>query len=170
MLKGVSLWLAGKAGTVSLLARRPERLGKVARVQPLAVDYRDHAPLLKQLNKAVDQFGPIELVIGSVDNSQAPEALQQIVECLACHGKSFRLFHVRGSNAAHPDRVPAPGLNPIPELCHYRQVILGWMIEPSSSRWLNHAEICDGVIKAVEQDLSESVVGVVRPWERRPGW
>lgn len=57
MLAGVTELLCGIAGTVSVVARRPER---EARVNPLAVEYLDSEQLAVVLRRAMAQFGPVE--------------------------------------------------------------------------------------------------------------
>jgi hypothetical protein len=50
----------------------------------------------------------------------------------------------------------------------YSQVILGFVLDGNSSRWLTNDEISAGVIKAIEQPEEISIVGSIEPWERRP--
>jgi hypothetical protein len=40
---------------------------------------------------------------------------------------------------------------------------------PGGSRWLTHEEIWQGTLAAIENDWTESVIGVVTPWAKRPG-
>lgn len=40
---------------------------------------------------------------------------------------------------------------------------------PGGSRWLTNEEIWQGTLAAIENDWAESVIGVVTPWEKRPG-
>ena len=61
-----------------------------------------------------------------------------------------------------------PALEALPPNVAYRQVILGFQIEGERSRWLTHGEISQGVLQAIADDAEYHVVGVVRPWERRP--
>lgn len=170
MLKGVSLWLAGQGYAVSLLARRPERVGPVPGIHPLPVDYRDKDRLSAGLRGAIALHGPVVLAVCSIDRSAAPEALGAVAEELARSGSPFRLLLVRGSAAAHPTSPPGPALPNPPELCRYQEVILGWVDEGAATRWLTHPEIAQGVIEAIKLGAERSVVGTVRPWERRPGY
>lgn len=55
-------------------------------------------------------------------------------------------------------------------LCSYHRIILGFILEDKHARWLTHKEIVEGVIKGIEKKCSEQIVGVLEPWELRPGW
>ncbi|WP_374712284.1 short-chain dehydrogenase [Symbiobacterium terraclitae] len=164
MLREATLALTRSFTTVSVVARRADTLPGI---NPLSVDYRDSAALAAALRRAVEQHGAIQLAICWI-HSTAPAALPTVAAELGRSGEPCRLFHVRGSAAADPTRLPRPALEEIPPNVSYRQVILGFQIEGDRSRWLTHAEISQGVLKAVQEDAEYHVVGVVRPWDRRP--
>lgn len=164
MLRQTTLYLARRYDHVSLVARRPERVGSHDRIHPLALDYRETEALVQAVRGAIATHGPISLVVSWI-HSTAPDALPAILRELE---HPFRLVHVRGSAAADPSKLPAaPG---VPQHCHYQQVILGFVIEGGRSRWLTNEEISEGVIAAIESAAERHVVGTVRPWEMRPGW
>lgn len=123
--------------------------------------------LAQALRRAVGHYGPIQLAVCWI-HSSAPEALQTVAAELGRSGEPCRLFHVRGSAAADPTRLPRPALDELPPTVSYRQVILGFQIEGNRSRWLTHREISQGVLQAIEDDAEYRAVGVVRPWEMRP--
>ncbi|NLG69565.1 MAG: hypothetical protein GX496_08420 [Firmicutes bacterium] len=50
----------------------------------------------------------------------------------------------------------------------YREVILGFVVEPSGSRWLTHDGISPGVLEAIDRDAPRWIVGTVEPWSARP--
>jgi len=50
----------------------------------------------------------------------------------------------------------------------YRTILLGFVVEGKTSRWLTNNEICDGVIEAIENDARDSIIGTVEPWNKRP--
>ncbi len=50
----------------------------------------------------------------------------------------------------------------------YRKIILGFILEDDKSRWLNNAEISNGLIDAITLEKDAYVVGTVEPWEKRP--
>lgn len=164
MLQQATLHLAQRFDHVSLIARRPERVGPHDRIHPVALDYRNTQALTEAVRRAIAAHGPISLVVSWI-HSTAPDALPAILRELS---EPFRLVHVRGSAAADPSRLPpAPG---VPDHCRYQQVILGFVIEGSRSRWLTNQEISQGVIAAIGSGSEVHIVGTVRPLEMRPGW
>jgi hypothetical protein len=50
----------------------------------------------------------------------------------------------------------------------YQAVVLGFMLEGAKSRWLTNAEICDGVLAALQSERALSIVGTVEPWSAKP--
>jgi hypothetical protein len=164
MLAEATRYLAERFDHVSLVARRPERLGRLERIHPLALDYEETDLLVAAIRQAIAKHGSIDLVVAWI-HSTAPAALPAVLRELK---EPFRLIHVRGSGAADPSHPPAQP--EVPAHCRYQQVILGFVIEGNRSRWLTHAEISQGVIAAIESDDARRIVGTVRPWEMRPTW
>lgn len=174
MLRAVCLHLAGRGHDVSVLARRHARLSALAhdaaslpgRIHPLPADYRDPQQLALALRAAATARGPFATAILWV-RADAPEALDLVADFLASRTPPARVYHILGSAAADPTRLPdtdhllARGLRP-------RRVILGFVRGPAGSRWLTNDEIAGGVVRALDDDRDETVVGEVRPWEARP--
>lgn len=50
----------------------------------------------------------------------------------------------------------------------YAQLILGFVIEGATSRWLTHEEISAAAIAQMEKPLPRRIAGTLEPWERRP--
>lgn len=177
MLRKASLHLAESGYAVSVVARRKERLDALAAeasslpgsIHPLPLDYRESDRLVGALHSSIERLGPVELAVCWI-HSVAPDALRLTVETIARESPSCRVFHVRGSAVANPaaggPRVPG-WLKAFPGI-RYRQVILGFVIEGGSSRWLTHDEISGGVIAAIARDEPYGVVGTVEPWSMRP--
>lgn len=177
MLRGVSLYLAEQGYTVSVVARRRDRLQALVdsaaafrgEIVPLQLDYGDPVELERALARSAGAFGPIALAVCWV-HSVATDPLSVVARTIAGAGASPRLFHIRGSASAKPaaggPRIPQ-SLLAFPTL-RYRQVILGFVIENGRSRWLSHREISDGVISAVSSDREITIVGTVEPWSMRP--
>lgn len=167
MLREATLHLAERYEHITLIARRPERIGERSQIHGVALDYRETDRLGDALRQAIKAHGPIGLALCWI-HSTAPEALPTVVWELGAQGLPFRLVHVRGSAVADPTRLPiAPD---VPAQCRYHQVILGFKVEGRRSRWLTNREISEGVIRAIETDTDRAIVGMVRPWELRPGW
>lgn len=174
MLAEATLRLATAHRQVSVLARGKARLEALARrsgsIRQIACDYRDDRELSLAISDAIRLAGPVELAVCWI-HEIAPRALGIVAREIAGRDRpACRLFHVVGSAhadptaraAAYPDpSVEAPGIT-------YRQIVLGFVLEGAGSRWLSDREISAGVSRAIESDLEFSVVGVVRPWGRRP--
>jgi hypothetical protein len=50
----------------------------------------------------------------------------------------------------------------------YAQVILGFVLEGTSSRWLSHDEISAAAVAQMEHPQPRLIAGVLEPWDRRP--
>lgn len=170
MLRGVVLRLARRGSPVTVIARDVMKLNGLEREAPglvhgVSADYRYTDLLIHRIATAIEERGDIDLAILWI-HDDAPQALDAIARTLLNRNRNVRLLHVRGSAAAKPDRVDA--IENLPRSIAYREVILGFIREHGGSRWLSHAEICDGVLSAIETDMSRSIVGVVTPWGARP--
>jgi NAD(P)-dependent dehydrogenase (short-subunit alcohol dehydrogenase family) len=177
MLRQVSLFLAERGYTVSVVARQMVGLNLLAQaagafrghIVPLALDYRDGASLRAALLATGEKHGQISLAVCWI-HSVAPDAPHLVAEVVGSGPIICRYFHIRGSAVADPSRTRSEAEKPFaryPTL-HYRQVILGFVLENGRSRWLTDAEISQGVITAIEEDHEYSIVGVVEPWSSRP--
>ncbi|MEX2219772.1 MAG: hypothetical protein WD749_13545 [Phycisphaerales bacterium] len=174
MLRGLCLALAERGHTVTVIARRHAPLASLARaaaslpgrIAPAPADYTDDAALASAIRSATIARGQVSLAIAWV-RSAAPGALPLIADLIARDRDPPRLFHICGSAVADPSRTPDRGLALLPGV-RYRRVILGFVVGPPGARWLTDAEICAGVVRAVDGDASESVVGQVHPWWARP--
>jgi hypothetical protein len=177
MLRGVSLALAARGHTVSVVARTSRRLRALAesagelsgRLHPLALDYHEDARLRAALAAAVDAHGPLALAVCWI-HSSAQRALFTVAEVPGGTNAPCRLFRLRGSalsDPSAPDPAPASRLARFPSL-RVREVILGFVIENGASRWLTDEEISRGVLEAIEADRIRTIVGTVHPWSMRP--
>jgi NAD(P)-dependent dehydrogenase (short-subunit alcohol dehydrogenase family) len=175
MLRGVSERLASRGDSVSVVARTERALfaladdaaGASGRIYPVAVDYRDSARLRQVLSEAVDQRGPITLAVCWI-HTDAAEAPRVIAEVVGRTPPDCRYFDLAGS--ARVRRAAELICNPFGAYPHllYRLIMLGFVIEQNTSRWLTHDEISRGVIRAIDADAPRSVIGVVEPWSAHP--
>lgn len=182
MLRKVCRHLAGEGtgeGTgheVTVIARSHARLNDLVRsaaplrgrIHPLPLDYRDTQALALGLRAARQARGPIELAVCWI-RSDATEALLTVADQIGGVRPPARLIHVLGSAAADPSSLLEGSALPEGPDPVVRRVVLGFVRGPRGSRWLADEEIAAGVIRAIEGGERESVVGVVRPWEERPG-
>lgn len=177
MLANCTIGLSRVSQAVSVVGREARRLLAVGdrchgAFEPLAVDYRNSAKLTEAVDTAIRRHGPIDLVVAWI-HLDAPEA-SGAVAALAMESNSAVIYvDVVGSAFADP---AAPGrLRARQKLIQetgvedYRSVVLGYVAEPSGSRWLSNEEISSGVLAAVVSESRSMVVGAVDPWHARPG-
>jgi len=179
MLREVVLRLAAQGYVVSVVARDAARLAALAtevpsRINPIAIDYSDNKGLAASLTESIDRFGPLTLAILWL-RPGAPGTLDTIARMAdegAGEGASgrCRFFRILGSAAADPalQRSGNGSRFRAMEGLDYREIILGFRIEEAGARWNTNAEIAAGVIRAVDNNLDDFVIGVVRPWDKRP--
>lgn len=158
MLWGTCLGLKELGHQVYALSRQSHHdyLG----IHPILVNYKD----LVQLEAALEPHEPFDMAVVWIhsDAVQAPYVVAKYVD--------GPYFHVLSSQAADPSEI----VNPKRRLhfegvgSDYREVILGFVAEQWGSRWLEHEEIAEGVLQAIQQDAKQYVVGTVRPWSARP--
>jgi hypothetical protein len=163
--------------TVSVIARRKEGfedLHKTAgknrgKINTLRVDYNNYSELTSTLAKAIKDNGGVSLVISWV-HSTAPLASVLSAKIINETSPGCDFFELLGSIYADPKaennrrEISFEGFENI----NYRKIILGFIADSKSSRWLNNDEITKGVIDSTNGKLPEYIVGTVEPWDRRP--
>ena len=154
MLTGFCRSLAERRHPLSVLARRPANLGPGVRCFPC--DYTDPDLFERAIRSAISAMGKPEVLITWIHGS-APDA----AELAARLTKPSRHLRILGSAGA---RRPTPG----PSEVGGERIILGFALDQDTSRWLTHAEICAGVLRAFDHPSPESIVGTIEPWDRRP--
>lgn len=171
MLTGVVGELVRDGRTTAVLARSRGALERLAsrtapsgRVVPVPADYTDPGGLEEALRRAVRETGPFGVAVLWVRTAARQAAHEAVGRVLA---PGALVVDIMGSAAADPSRAPEPV--PGPFRAHpYRQVILGFTDDAAGTRWLDHAEICQGVLAAARAPERTHVVGRVRPWSDRP--
>lgn len=166
MLAGVSIALAGQFETVSVLARRSDRLARLAEritggghVNPLAVDYHDSRRLTAVLADAVSAFGSFALAVVWIHSTAAaaPGIVGRFVEGPYVHVLSSARADLRSLRAQWD-------LMPVADVARYHTVWLGFVVDEGGGvRWLTDEEIVDGVLTAVTSGARSSIVGTIEP-------
>ena len=171
MLAGLVTALARQGQHVSVIARHPDRLARLAEaaggITPLPLDYRDAPALEAALTQASRDHGPIERAVCWFHTAapEIPLAVARHVQRVYCH--------VLGSAAADPSSPAVldhwrAAFAVLPRL-DYRIAVLGFVVEPDGrSRWLTHDEISAGVAAALADARPVSIIGTVTPWSARP--
>lgn len=171
MLAEVSRWLAHIGYHVTVIGRDRSKLTRVAetsstpdRFSLLDLDYQNKPALQQAMSQLRAERGSFDLAVTWI-HSTAPDALSVIQQEFAKQATEWRLFHVCGSRAW----INPPFVEKV-DSCLYRRIILGFVLEEPTARWLTNDEIAHGVIRTIETDQALSIIGTVEPWERRPGY
>lgn len=160
MLAGCVRSLIADGHRIACLARTPSRPQSLADSIPDAAtsrlsthpcDYRD----LTHLAKVLDALGfePSAAICWV----HAPA--EPVLKLIRSRFPSIDLLRVVGSSTSIPQ---IPGETPC------RIVRLGFIIEGGGARWLSHEEISEGVYQAFVSGATDSIVGTIEPWDRRP--
>jgi NAD(P)-dependent dehydrogenase (short-subunit alcohol dehydrogenase family) len=178
MLRQLCIDLAGRFNPVTVIARDAARLQSLAaaaaairgRINPVAVDYRDTERLQAAVERAASEFGPARLAVCWIHDT-APQALATMAPILARSKGGCTVVHVVGSADDDPTTAAPSHAQMIqrwPAL-RLQRVTLGFVVESGGSRWLTDAEICSGILAAIDSRAEQSTVGQTRPWSARPG-
>ena len=154
------------ARTEASLERLQNRMSQVnCEFRPVAVDYHDENLFTKEVEQAW-RHAPFDLVLAWM-HSSARASFEKMSDFLARRAVEIKLFHVVGSAATNPAQTARDQVLETDNLS-YHQVILGFQIETSGSRWLTHDEISRGTLQAIREGHAQHVIGTVEPWAARP--
>jgi len=161
--------------TVSVLARSKKDLEKLEKRYPgiirgISVDYNDETALRAALKESTEKNGRYDLAVVWIQDAPLSIALC-IAEFVGTPEAKGTFVHVRGSSAADPS-APAVSMGEsfvAKTMLKYQEVILGFIKEGPKARWLDHEEITDGILDAIEGGEAKTIVGTVTPWSDRPG-
>ncbi|MBP9192893.1 MAG: short-chain dehydrogenase [Ignavibacteria bacterium] len=176
MLAGVSDYFTQHGYTVSVIARDPAGLNKLIEsksehgfINPIKVDYSDYYSLEERLRSAIDNYGEIDTAVCWI-HSTAPEAPYIIADVLNNQSIKCKYFHVLGCEENDPDKKTPDIKFSFERFVRliYKKIILGFVIEDESSRWLTNTEISNGVSDAVLFDKDIFVVGKTEPYVNHP--
>lgn len=170
MLRAVTDWAGDRYDTVSVLARNPHDVedlfaDKSSHFNPIACDYAHVGAMEAGVEAAQGLYGDVDLAVCWFHPLQPAIALGRQLSAHPC-----RYIHIAGSASVDPDgrfHERSEPLRKLP-LLEYQLVILGFMIEKESSRWLTNPEIAGGVIEAIETGNPKLIVGRGEPWDSRP--
>lgn len=126
----------------------------------VAADWSDPVGLADRAGRALD--GPAELLVTWVHREHRSALLGAVAHLLAPEAP---VVEVHGSAAFDPvSGYPDPVLADHPT----QQLVLGFVRVGSTSRRLNHEEITEGVLEAVDRALAGKAPGVHQVGEPRP--
>lgn len=171
MLSGMTKWVISRTEHLSLIGRNRDKLKRLGplseqnHVKFISVDYHNTDHLQQTIRNFIRKFGAIDYLITWIHGS-APKAIPTILkEISQFQDDEWRFFHVKGSST-NIDAIHQT--IKVPNMCLYREVKLGFVIEENHSRWLTHDEICNGVMNAIIRDNVKTTIGTIEPWSRRP--
>jgi hypothetical protein len=156
MLAGAVREIAGRAEALTLIARAPERLAAETGAEPLAMDWADRVSVAAALAHLAGRPAP-DLMISWIHRN----GLWCLTEFEALLAPGARSIRVHGSATGDPaggvSSDPAP-----PAGVRRQDVVLGWVNEPGGRRWLTNAEICAGVLEALDRpERRAAIVGTL---------
>jgi hypothetical protein len=139
------------------------------RMHPCIVDYRNLEQLSQAVDLAIKERGALSTGIAWV-HSDAIETDKIIFDDVYNDQPNFRYFKILGSSVDDPSRNSVDSnIQSQPLLSsNYRRVVLGFILEGETSRWLTNDEISQGIMEAIEKDQPQFTIGVTRPWSLRP--
>lgn len=168
MLAQATSTLASQSKQITCLARTEislkrlqESLDDSQSFQGVSVDYQNTDAFMDAVREAW-QRQPVNLVLVWMHSSGA-KSLSALFDFISAQPQTPQVFHVLGSAAANP----AEGTTQ-PNVENYHQIILGFVLGPSGSRWLTHEEISAGTLSAIQEKKSRHIIGVMEPWSARP--
>lgn len=177
MLSEVVLELLKKYEKVSVIARSSSgfenlkalALHNAGKINSLKFDYCNYTALRDSINQAVMEHGSISLAVSWI-HSTAPLAPVVAAKTLNDFEEHCDFFELLGSTYSDPlvnSSGISPGFGAFSNIS-YHKIVLGFITEMNNSRWLSNNEIARGVIDALENNLDETIIGVVKPWDKRP--
>ncbi len=167
MLDEVSRFLASSNNHVCVIPRTDLELQKLfenardfgGRIIPVKIDFRDLVTLKAQLEKVIRENGPFTLALSWIQ--AAEDVIHRIIaELINTISPVCRYFHIRQGGPENGNSVVSSETFRDFDKILYREISLGYKMEGNRQRWLTNSEICDGIVDAIREDRSQSVVGI----------
>jgi hypothetical protein len=164
MLAELSRNLLDISEQVTVMARNESRVRAIARgIQPFICDYTDEVAF----NTALSSLEKPDLVVAWL-HGKLPAQRRALAHCLHPKGCLIQVLGSAHGDPSRPDRLEAMRAAADGLGIAYQAVVLGYVVEGKTSRWLTDRDISQGVFSAVQSGASLSIVGTVSPWEARP--
>lgn len=175
MLRGASIALALRSRHLTSVARTRRSLqaldealtGMPCAHSTHALDWSEPRAFVAAVAARALAVGPPDLVLAWLHDDCIGPALARALASVRGH---CEFFQVRASAAADPSLRGESWwrAQDEPAGIAYHQIILGFHVEAGRSRWLRDAEICTGVLAAIDAGRDVSFVGSVAPWSLHP--
>lgn len=167
MLAKAAREIVGESQHATLCARSASRFsfGETfldEKVMRLPLDYADETHFLDTLRIR----GPVDFALTWI-RSEAHTFRNAIAECVIPGGE---IIEVMGSKAGLPGGFADQRMDEMARIPGrtYRQLILGFVLEGDTSRWLTHDEISAAALRAYRGFDTRTIAGTLEPWEKRP--
>lgn len=168
MLAGFCEKLLDHCESLSVLARNEARIRAIApRIHALVCDYNDVPAVEAALATDRSARGVPDLVVAWI-HGRMPELRHRLAEALPPGGRYVQVLGSAHGDPARPDRLEAMRAVASGLPIAYQAIVLGFVVEGGTSRWLTNEEIADGVFAAVQSERSPAFVGTLSPWSARP--
>ena len=173
MLKNASIVLAGRCEHLTSVARTSRSLAalnkeihkKGIRHSLLQLDWNS-SDFLDELVSYINRKTCPALVVAWLHRDSLGFALATRLSEICTNEIIF--YQIFGSAAAHEPATSNTVSSTLDSSVQIRSIILGYVIEDGTSRWLTNTEISAGVIASIDSGKERSIVGTVDPWSERP--
>lgn len=163
MLREATDYFISNNFSVTLIARDIEKLNYFKNNYPeknsidlISQDYCDTPKFIKAVKENITEHGAFDIVICWI-HSKAENSLLQLINTLEKYNNTTPFYHIKGSSSV--GTKSALYTNKL----DYREIFLGFKIDNNNSRWLTHAEISNGIIKAFVSNKKKYIVGQIKP-------
>ncbi|MCM3226195.1 Rossmann-fold NAD(P)-binding domain-containing protein [Terribacillus saccharophilus] len=167
MLQAAVLGWNQEGHEVTVVARTEEKLRRLSEsaahpelLRTIQADYHQ----LENFQKQLETIPKPDIIVSWIHRS-GNNAIQALCNLYGELVKRVALFHIKGSSAYNPRQNYTPRYT---GTIQYHEVILGFQLNESTSRWLTNEEIANGVREAVKLQQHRYIVGIVEPWSSRP--
>ncbi len=174
MLQDVAGYFTAQGYYVTVLARNAGRLYALkkrfikqpGKIIPIAQDYRDWKTSIQKINDVTEKICTVDIAVLWI-HATGKIFSDKLKEFLFTHNPEIIVYQLLGSASIHPISLTnIEWKKNHPD--RYREIYLGYVQNGSSTRWLTDKEIAGGVIRAIENDVQDYIVGDLEPWNQKP--
>lgn len=167
MLARATEWFGAEGYHVTVIARAPDALceGNAA-LHPVSCDWNNEEGFFDAVSVA-----PAPELVLMWQHGPWRRLPLEVAKVLSAR-QAFDLYLVLGSAVSDPAREDevAKIEETFAEVsgCRLHLILLGFVSEGATSRWLTNEEISTGAIEAMTSQSRRTVIGTTRPWSARP--
>lgn len=172
MLQEASGWIAKHAEHTIAFGRNQQRLSRLKGkygeygLEVRALDYTDNERLKQEISHSFVKHGPINMVVAWIHGT-APSAIPTIMKQISALQENKQWTFVIIKSSGNLVKIITP-VKSTEKNCNIKEVLLGFIFNENTSRWLTHKEISEGTIQAIKGNENKTIVGTLEPWDQRP--